>query len=109
MLYGGNSPMKNEIVSKYTEPNVSFSYTPKEQQEPIPMGAVIKKIEKNIAVRQIENGYIKSINTCICYEVAEKEEEGENEKHEMEMKYHYSTTETYSTEKPMDILKLYGA
>jgi hypothetical protein len=100
-LYGG---MPQPITANYIQPSVSFSYTPKGNKEPIPIGVVIKKVEKNISVRQIENGYIKTTHICTCYE--EKEEE-EGEEAETEMKYHYETTETYSAEKPMDVLKLY--
>jgi hypothetical protein len=102
-MYGGMT--QPSIIPNYIQPSVSFSFTPKDSVEPIPMGAVIKKVEKNISVRQIENGYIKSTHTCTCYEMKEKEEEGEES--ETEMKYHYETTEVYSAEKPMDVLKLY--
>jgi len=103
-LYGGvGMEMDMPMQNKYVSPSVSFSYNPKERQEPIPMDAIIKKVDKSVSIREIDNGYIKRTCTSTYYEVAEKED-GEKE---MEQKYHYEENETYYKEKPMDILKLY--
>lgn len=97
MLYGSN---ELPLSVSYIQPRESFSYQPKEVTEPIPIGAKINSVEKNVTVRQIENGFIKVVNICTCYEI--KEGDGDSD-----TRYHYSTKETYSTEKPMDVLKIY--
>lgn len=83
----------------------SINYRSKDAVEEIPMGAVIKKTETNIDIREIENGWLKTINVYTSYSVMEKEE---GEESEMEDKWHSSSKTYFSKEKPIDIQMAYS-
>lgn len=89
-FYGSISPIKEER----TEP--SISYQPKEKPKVVPEGAKIKSSTKNIYVSEIENGYIVSIDTTICYEETEKDGD-------IEERYIYNNRRIFTKEKPLDI------
>mgnify|MGYP001586054634 CR=1 FL=1 len=95
MMYGGET-----VMSLPVSENQSFSYQSKPDYEPLPEGAVVKKISKSVYVREINNGYVKRVCTDIHYTI--KEEDGDAED-----RYKYDEQETYFKEKPLDILKMY--
>jgi hypothetical protein len=100
-LYGGESYPMAKSENKVS---TSINYSSKEVQEEVPMDAIIKSKDISISIREIENGFLKTISTSIRYSVREKEEGGEMEEPEYgEDKYMYQTKTYYSKEKPIDI------
>ncbi len=100
-LYGGeNYPM----AKSENKVSTSINYSSKEVQEEIPVDAIIKSKEISINIREIENGFLKTISTTTRYCVREKEEGGEMEAPEYEEeKWNYQTKTYFSKEKPIDI------
>ena len=94
-MYGGEAME----AQKQTSPSISFR--PKEVQVPLPENAKIISETKDIYIQEIENGYIISMDTNVCYTCKEDDEEGEIE--EGERKYAYFSKKVYSKEKPIDI------
>lgn len=91
-FYGNLSPIKEN--NERSEP--SISYQPKEKQQVVPEGAKIKSSTKNIYVSEIENGYLVSFDTQICYLI--KESDGDEEE-----RYIYNNRRIFTKEKPLDI------
>lgn len=100
-LYGGENYPTPRSENKVS---TSINYRSKEVQDEIPMDAIIKSKDISINITEIENGFLKTINTSIRYCVKEKEEAGEMEAPEYEEeKYMYQSKTYYSKEKPIDI------
>jgi|694.fasta_scaffold13781_3 hypothetical protein len=94
-MYGG----MNAPIQKTVSPSISFR--PKEVQTPLPENAKIISETKDIYVQEIENGYVISMDTNVCYTCKEDDEEGEME--EGERKYAFFSKKVYTKEKPIDI------
>jgi len=107
-MYGSNEVSMSMPTQKAKE-NFTYTYESMRQNEPLPMGAIIKSVDKRIVVSEISNGYLK--RTCIdtYYEYPEKEEKGEmgSEAPEMERGWNYTENVEYFKEKPLDVSKLY--
>lgn len=93
-MYGG----ENMAAPKQTSPSISFR--PKEVQVPLPENAKIISETKDIYVQEIENGYVISMDTNVCYTC---KEEGEEKEELDDRKYAYFSKKVYSKEKPIDI------
>lgn len=96
-------------IQKTESPSISFR--PKEVQTPLPKNAKIVSEQKDIYVQEIENGYIISMDTNVCYTCKKDDDEDEMEEDEMEekkmgdgeRKYAHFSKKVYSKEKPIDI------
>ena len=88
----------NETEEIKVEPKTqtSISYRDKEAYNVVPANAEITKREVNINVREIENGFLKSVCTNIWYNL--RSEENEVSEH-----YCYNEECYYSAKKPIDI------
>lgn len=92
-LYGGESyptPKSENRVS------TNINYSSKEVQEEIPMDAIIKSKEISISIREIENGFLKTVSTNTYYCIKEKDGDEED-------KWNYQSKTYYSKEKPIDV------
>ena len=71
-LYGDSQEVE---MSKPIKRKNTYSYSPKDTMEDeIPKNAKIISVEKNIDVREIENGFLKTTNTYTRYKCVEESE-----------------------------------
>jgi len=92
-LYGSESYPTSKKENKVS---TSINYSSKEVQEEIPMDAIIKSKEISISIREIENGFLKTVSTSTHYCIKEKDGDEED-------KYNYQSKTFYSKEKPIDV------
>ena len=102
-IYGDSQVVKTDAPIKKRN---SYSYYPKDNmQDEIPSNAKIISVEKNIEVREIENGYLKTTNTYTKYEEVEMDEsDNSTETSESEdIKTCWQGKTVYYKDKPIEV------
>lgn len=100
--YGNPSEMKSmPTQSEGKRTQTTISYRDKEVNETIPENAIIKSIENNVTIQEIENGYIKTTNVYTHYCIPEKDGD-------MEDKWNNNTKSVYMKDRPTDAILNYG-
>lgn len=101
-LYGDSQEVE---VSKPIKRKNTYSYSPKDTMEDeIPSNAKIISVEKNIEVREIENGFIKTTYTYTRYKEMEEELDGSTDEKECcDEKYCNQSKTVYYKDKPIEV------